>query len=640
MSNNNFIKFVLIAVIAFKLGEGKAQDFETLRKQFPGEKAVMLNRTFEYNISLKDGAPFVESHEIQQIEFLLNSATAYMGEYGFSHSDFQQLIAYEAYTRTPDDRKLKVSEFKTSTDKESFVFYDDVKQTTFNFPAIEPGAVGNLDISWQNKDPHLLSPYYFDTYLPIVNSELKLTVAKEISIKYMLMGLDTSNIVVKKETKHGNYIYTFLYKNCPVEKRYPDAPGFAWYSPHVIFYIEKYTDDKGNKVPYLSNIDDLFKLNYSFIKSVNTVINPELKHIVDSLILNQSEPEKKARSIYAWVQHNIKYVAFENGMEGFVPRDAGLVCNRRFGDCKDMASILTEMLNAANVPAYFTWIGTRDMPYQFSKVPLPLVSNHMICTIKLNDQYVFLDGTDPTCIFGLPSAGIQDKEAMIALNDKEYKILKVPVIDKNQNTLVDTTWLNLNQNGIKGKIKRSLKGYLSMDIFGKLMYWSKKDIKADMKNEFVRGSNKFQLDTFTVASKTKNDEISIYVDFNLPDYAKKIGNEYYLNLNLFKFYQNGQIDYPRRKIPVDYSYESSRKYVIILKIPDGFKLTYLPPSKSYFNDVWGFNMKYEQKGNEVILTQEFDTNTLSLTNDKFDKWNKVLENLFPLYKETLSLTKI
>ncbi|WP_259065325.1 DUF3857 domain-containing protein [Mucilaginibacter sp. X4EP1] len=617
-----------------------AQTFDALRKQFPDEKAVLLNRTLEYNINLKDGKPYVESNELQQIEYLLGSATAYMGQYGFSHSDFQQLVSYEAYTRTAGDKKLKVSEFKTSTDKESFVFYDDVKETTFNFPAVEPGAIGNLQVSYLNKDPHLLSPFYFTSYIPVANSELKINVSKDISLKYQLVGLDTSQIAVSVESKHHNNIYTFQYKNCIADKKYPDAPGFAWYSPHIVFYIENYKDDKGNVVSYLSNADDLYRLNYSYIKTVNNTINPGLKHIVDSLITNLTTTESKARSIYLWVQHNIKYVAFEDGMGGFVPRDAGLVCSRRFGDCKDMASILTEMLNAAGVPAYFTWIGTRDLPYKFSQTPLPLVSNHMICAIKLNDKFVFLDGTDPTCVFGMPSSAIQDKEAMIAIDEKEYKILKVPAIDKNKNTLTDTTWLQLTPTGLKGKIKQSLSGYFSSEMYDELMYWRDKDMKEDMKNEFERGSNKFHLDTFRVDRMPTTNEISLYADFNLPDYAKKLGNDYYLNLNLFKFYNDEQIDYPKRKSPIEYSFKFIKKYVTMLKIPEGYKLSYLPKSKSFHNKVWGFDLQYEQKGNYVILTQVFDNENLMLTNDQFEQWNKVLENLLPLYKETLSLTKI
>jgi len=628
--------FVGLAAVSNVLS---AQSFETIRKQFPDEKAVMLNRTLEYNIDLKNGQPYVESHEQQQIEYLLGTAATFMGKYGFSHSDFQQLVSYDAYTLTPDNKKLKVSEFKTGTDKESFVFYDDVKETSFNFPAIEPGAIGNLEVSWNNTDPHLLSPFYFTDYMPVVNSELKITVSKDISLKYHLIGQDTSNVSVNVESKHHNNIYTFLYKNCPADKRYPDAPGFAWYSPHILFYIANYKDDKGNTVPYLSNADDLYRLNYSYIKSVNQSISPELKHIVDSLTTGLTSAESKARKIYRWVQQNIKYVAFEDGMGGFVPREANLVCSRRFGDCKDMASILTEMNNAAGVTAYFTWIGTRDLPYKFSQEPLPIVSNHMICTVNLDGKYIFLDGTDPTCVFGLTPAGIQDKEAMIAVNDKEYKILKVPVIDKSKNVIADTTWLELMPNSIKGKIKKTLRGYPAMEMYGNLMYWNSRNIKEDMKNEFSRGSNKFQLDTFNVERKPVWDEISLTGEFTLPDYAKKIGKDYYLNLNLFKFFANEEIDYPKRKVPVENSFKSVKKYVVMLKVPDGYSVSYLPQGKSYHNKVWGFDLQYQQKGNWVILTQEFDNDDLTLTSDEFEAWNKVLQNLFPLYKETLSLTK-
>lgn len=639
MNKSRLLFGALFTCFCAWVSTAKAQDFETLRKQFPDEKAVLLNRVFEYNINLKNGVPHVESRELQQIEYLLGSATAYMGGYGFSHSDFHKLVSYDAFTQAPDGKKLKVSDFTTNDDKAGFVFYDDVKETSFHFPAVEPGAIGNLKVAWDNKDPHLLSPFYFTAYMPVINSELKITVSKDISLKYRFIGQDTSNIKVNIESKGHNKIYSFQYKNCPADKSYHNAPGFAWYSPHVVFYLDSYKDDKGNTVPYLSNIDDLYHLNYSYLKNVNTEVTPAVKHIVDSLTNGLHTEEAKARSIYSWVQGNIKYVAFEDGMGGFIPRDAQLVCTRRFGDCKDMASILTEMLNAAGVKAYFTWIGTRDLPYKFTQTPLPLVSNHMICTIKLGEKYVFLDGTDPTCVFGMPSSGIQEKEAMIAIGENEYKVLNVPIVEKNKNMLVDSTWLEMGANGIKGHIKRDVKGYFAMEMHGKLMYWNRNKMDEYMKDEFERGSNKFKLDTFYVDKKQSAGELSMYANFTLPDYGKKLGDDYYVNINLFKFFQNEQIDYPKRKVPVEQNFNFEKKYVTLFKVPDGYKVSYLPPSKAYHNKVWGFDVKYEQKGNYVIMTQEFDNDNLMLAADGFDQWNKVLENLYPLYKETLSLAK-
>ncbi len=109
------------------------------------------------------------------------------------------------------------------------------------------------------------------------------------------------------------------------------------------------------------------------------------------------------------------------------PAMRNFVCSRRFGDCKDMSSILTMMLNTAGVPAYYTWIGTRSLPYTYRETPLPIVDNHMICAIQLKPgRFIFLDGTDPTCVFGIPSAHIQDKEALIAMGPDKYDIVRVP----------------------------------------------------------------------------------------------------------------------------------------------------------------------------------------------------------------------
>ncbi len=377
----------------------------------------------------------------------------------------------------------------------------------------------------------------------------------------------------------------------------------------------------------------------SYLSTINKEVSPELKQIVDSLVKNTSTVEAKARAIYSWVQQSIKYVAFEQGMEGFIPRDANLVCSRRFGDCKDMSSLLTLMLKTAGVPAYYTWIGTRNIPYDCNIIPTPVVSNHMICTIRLDDKYIFLDGTDPTCVFGMPSEMTQGKQAMVAINDTSYKLLTVPVQDKERNQLADSTFLTLTDAGLQGTIVRTMSGYYSMRLHGLLSGVRQNDLQEYIKSEFGRGSNKFRLDTFAVGNNGDKDHIRITARFSLPDYAKHIGNEWYLNMNLFKFYEHEEIDYPKRKSPIEYNFRDKRKYVVVLRIPDGYQVSNLPKSKSFHNDVWGFDINYEQKGNTLVMTQQFDNDYLMLEPAQFEAWNKVLENLFPLYKESLGLAK-
>jgi hypothetical protein len=368
-------------------------------------------------------------------------------------------------------------------------------------------------------------------------------------------------------------------------------------------------------------------------------MSPELRNITDSLVKGVSSAEEKARRIYKWVQKNIKYVAFEEGMEGFVPREASLVCNRRFGDCKDMASILTIMLNHAGVPAYYTWIGSRALPYDYTDVHLPITDNHMISTIKLDTGYVFLDGTDSYCVFGAPSGHIQGKQALVGINENEYKIIRVPEYPKEKSQLVDTTYLDLTDKAISGSVSINMTGYYATDMYATMNYTNEKDREKYMRGYFNRGSNKFRLSKYDIPRTDNPNTFRLTGQFELQDYGKKIADEWYLNLNLFKFYEHQEIDYPKRDIPIEREFKGTSKYVTILNIPEGYKVSYLPESKSFHNDVWGFDITYEQKKDQVVMTQSFENNHLLLQPDKFPSWNKVLENLFPLYKETISLSK-
>ena len=264
----------------------------------------------------------------------------------------------------------------------------------------------------------------------------------------------------------------------------------------------------------------------------------------------------------------------------------------------------------------------------------------MICTIRIGDRYIFLDGTDPECVFGRVPSGIQDKEAMVGIDSGSYKVLKIPVSTPEDNAIVDSTWLELSAGGIKGTIRKTLTGYMAADFYGELSYWKASDIRQNMKEQLSRGSNKFALDTFYIDRKQAMSQVTLTGTFELPDYAKTIGGDLYLNLNLFKYYSNAQITDPKRTIPVDHDFKYVKRYVTLLKIPQGYKVGSLPDEHAFHNAVWGFRMKYEQKGDMIILTQEFENDSLMLTSDQFASWNAVLAKLLPLYKVSLNLIKI
>jgi len=272
-------------------------------------------------------------------------------------------------------------------------------------------------------------------------------------------------------------------------------------------------------------------------------------------------------------------------------------------------------------------------------VPLPIVDNHMICAVKLDTGYVFLDGTDSHCVFGIPAGHIQGKQALVALNEKEYKIIRVPVVEKEKNVYADTTFMKLTDKGIQGTIRIGMSGYFAMDLYSIMNQTDDKSKEKFMNNFLNRGSNKFKVDKYEIVDTDNPNKYYISSQFQLEGFDKKIADDWFVNLNLQKLFEHQEIDYPRRKLPVEFDFKNERQYVTILEIPEGYKLSYMPQSKSYKNEVWAFNLTYEEKKNQVILTQHFENNELLLPVEKFQAWNKVLENLLPAYKETISLSK-
>lgn len=608
------------------------------QKDFPTAEAAYTNLSCAVNFKLENGKVVATSNYSEDLMLSTDNAVKMMSRGYIHHSHFNSLKSWNAYTESPQRKKLKVANTQTSSSRQSYVFYDDAQATSFDYVGTAVGATTHLEYVLQHNDAHLMIPYYMERYFPVINGELQISFPTSLQVKYVVKGLQASKVEKTESRKKDKVTYTFRIKNVPGYRSYPDAPDNSYYSTHIIFYVEKVQQD-GVWKNFLSSPDDLYQYNYEHIRSINQTLSPELQHLTDSLTQGAASDLEKTKRIYQWVQSHIKYVAFEDGMEGFVPREANLVCSRRFGDCKDMASILTAMLNRAKVPAYFTWIGTRDLPYSYAETPLPLVDNHMICAARVNGEFIFLDGTDEGCIFGMPASHIQDKEALIAISEKEYKIVKVPVPPKTRNTFNDSTILELGPGGLSGQVRVRMTGYYSSSMRTALNFRNTKEQEDYLKERLARGSSKINFSDWKVQFSETSDEILVTARFNLPDYAKKLGDEWLLNLNLFKWYEHQEIDFPKRQSPIENSFLNATTYTTVLKVPEGFKASYLPKSQEFKNDVWGFKMNYSKEKDYIALTQNFDTDKLMYQPSQFEQWNKVLENLFPHYKQSVVLSK-
>jgi hypothetical protein len=620
----------------------QAQTVEEVLQKFPDENAVILNFNRDTRIYLKDNQPVAETKEVTEILVLSDKANGIYNKYKIFHGTFDELKELEAYTKVPDGnryKKLKVTDIKTQSALSSGVFYDDMKESVFDFPSMVKGAIGVVSHTKYHKDPHLLSPFYFTSYMPVVNAKFTVTFPSNMQLKYVLKN-DDKQISFKEDNRGKQTVYEFASTNQKSRDGFGDAPPRSYYEPHVIIHIASYQNDNGQQVNYLGNVEDLYKYNYSFLKDINTQASPVLQHLADSLTTGATTEREKAKRIYNWVQEHIKYVAFEEGLEGFVPRQAADVCTKRYGDCKDMASLLTALLKIAGLDAHFTWIGTRDIPYEYTDVPLPITDNHMISTVKIDDEWIFLDGTDPNCIYGTPSKGIQGKQALVSISDKEYKLLTVPILPAEKNYVMDSTFISVSDRGIKGNSSVYFNGYFGVDAYNSLQYRDANDAKDFVKEKTAKASNKFILDDYSINRISAADKtMNFKTNFEVPDYGKKIGDEYYINLNLDRYFNTSIIDTTKRKVAVDNDFRYCIRNYTVLNMPQDYEVSYMPENFNYKNDLFAFNINYTKSEGKIIATQEFKSDCIMLQPEDFFKWNATMKQVSSQYKKQLVLKK-
>jgi len=565
--------------------------------------------------------------------------------YAIYYSYFDKLENIEVYTKNPQPngkfKTIKITDLKENNASSSGVFYGDQKEININFLGLTIGSEAHVEYTVTTNEMHFTDPMTFRYYLPIEKVFYQLTVPDNVNISIIEKNIKPGFINYSKEEKRNETIHTWLAQNVDEEKQYGDAPARTYYTPHIIYKIEEYTI-KGNAKTISKSPKDLFDWYVSHIKQVNSVPSTRIKKMADSITKGKITEHEKVMSIFNWVKSNIRYVAFENGMEGLIPREAEAVCSKRYGDCKDMSSLQVALLKAVNVSAYMTWVGTRSIPYTYSELPMKNTDNHMIAAVKDNGKWVFLDATDANGIYGLPSDHIQGKQAMIYKNDKEYELVMVPVVSNTVNTASGSYDLKISDKDLTIHSTSEYKGMMAGGVANQLMYMSEKDKEDYAKGRIKSVSNNAILSKHTIPAISDNASASISLDYSIKDYLKEVGNERYINMFLHKRFSNETITDAERAAPVSFKYNVTDVTTYTLDIPKEFKLTYIPENTTFKNDHFEYDVTYKEQGGRLICNQKLITNfpNLMLMSDEFTEWNKFIKGLNKAYKESVILEKI
>jgi cellulose synthase operon protein C len=135
--------------------------------------------------------------------------------------------------------------------------------------------------------------------------------------------------------------------------------------------------------------------------------------------------QEKIQAIHQFVLRNTHYVALEFGVYGYKPYAVSQVYARRFGDCKDKASLMIALLRATGIEADIALVRTRRLGDIGERATSISIFNHAVVYVPKYD--LWLDGTAEYA--GSRELPLEDQGAMAltVARDGEAQLRRIPV---------------------------------------------------------------------------------------------------------------------------------------------------------------------------------------------------------------------
>jgi uncharacterized protein YegL len=542
-----------------------------------------------------------------------------------------------------DDVDIKTEGLKKNGIKPNYEYYDvdgtfysDAHVCYFKLPILKKGSTSEVTFKKTTLDPRYFSTVYFMSGQPIAAQQIKLKVPSWMQIEIKELNFKNYQITKNISTDGGATVYTYNMKNMPAASNENDAPGPGYYMPHILVLCKsaKPADVKYN---YFNTVSDQYAWYRSLVQQIGDD-NAIIKATTDEIIKGAATDEQKVKAIFQWVQDNIRYIAFENGIAGFKPEKAQEVLRKKYGDCKGMANLLTEMLRSINLDARRCWIGTKHIAYDYS-TPCLAVDNHMICAWIKDGKPVYLDATEKYIGFGEIAERIQGRQTLIE-NGDSYLLERVSVEKATQNTSTEYRKFSVDGNNLKGHVSQVWKGENKewmLTVLNKI-----KDQKREeaLKQFLSEGNPKFEISNLKIDNLSNyNADLKVEYDVVWKDVLSVFDKETYVSVDNRRHFESATIDTLKRKLPYWFDFKDDKVFETEIAIPKGKTITDLPKNIAVKNTGYNFLASYNIEGDKLVYKNEILLNNTDLQPENFSRWNKDIKQLTDFYNQQIVFTQ-
>jgi tetratricopeptide (TPR) repeat protein/transglutaminase-like putative cysteine protease len=298
-------------------------------------------------------------------------------------------------------------------------------------PAIAEGAVVEQLITTRETESLFASGaarrFFVGREVPVRKVRLTLEVPQGSPLNFVARGLRLK----PRRTEAGGRTRLFFEQGPlePVSAPEPYTPTDAVSWPHVAFSTGRAWGDLARR--YHETVEA-------------QLAGAELERTAKDIIGGEKRREVVAGKLMKWIHSQVRYTSLQFGEAAVVPRQPAEVLVRRYGDCKDLSTLLVGLLRASGIPASVALLRTGLEDVQ---EPLPGFGlfDHAIVYVP-GTPALWIDATDAFSPPGQLPAMVQGRLALVAHPDTRG-LVRTSELPPSANRIVTMREVFLSERG-------------------------------------------------------------------------------------------------------------------------------------------------------------------------------------------------
>lgn len=531
-----------------------------------------------------------------------------------------EAIVYDAFGN--EIKKIKRKDFKDQSASGGGTLFSDGRYLSIDYTPSQYPFTIVYECETETSNTAFIPTWFVitDYYVSVEKSILNIMFPSSLGFRKKEFNFENFKIIKEKETDTQ---LTYSVQNILAQK-HEDYTPVSRIFPKVMMGLDHFNLEGVDGTA--KNWNEYGKWFSENILKGTDVLNEDSKSKIKALVGSETDPIKKAKIVYKFVQEKSRYVSVQVGIGGFKPMFANDVDRLGYGDCKGLSNYTRALLQTVGVPSYYTELygddNIRDIEADFFSIQ----GNHAILCIPNGTENIFLECTSQTDPFGFQANFTDDRDVVVMKPDGGQIIHTKKYQDKD-NSQISKGNYSIDATG-------TLVGSLQINSAGSQYHQKVRleilqpDEKDDHYKKYWSALNALKVEKLNFVNDKENVRFEEHVKLNVANYGSKVADKIIFAVNAFNLSSANVKRIRNRKNPFEIQRGFYDVDEIEIKLPAQFAVENMPADFEFNSKFGEYKTQITKKDEKTIVYKRaFWVKKGFYTNKEYDEYRLFMEQI-------------